>query len=180
MLMLSTAGGVALYRINVLNSHSAKNDPDKFLRMQAALLLEKAQRGDSTSQVALAEMLLTGRGVARDERAAAHWNAEAAKQGEPVAQFRLARALVNGEGVSQDPAQAEALMRKAAEQGVPDAQLNYGVFLFLGLGGRRDPVAGYRWIERAAISGSQSASAVRDQARTQMTEDQIKAAETSS
>ena len=180
MLILAAAGGVALYRINVMNSRSARNDPGKFLRIKATLLERRAQSGDVSSQVELAGMLSDGLGVPRDESAAAHWNTEAARQGEPRAQFRLGRAYINGAGVQQDAAQGGDWVRKAAEQGVADAQLDYGLFLFFGLGGEADPVAGYRWIERAADSGSRSALSVLEKARGQMSAEQIKAAETSS
>lgn len=178
MLMLATAGVVALYRMNVQNSKSARNDPGKFARMHATLLREKAADGDTASQLALAEHLLNGRWGTRDESGAARWNKAAAEGGDATAQFRIARALASGEGIALDAAQAMDWMKKAAEQGLPDAQMNYGVYLFMGLGGERSLVDGYRWIARAAESGSTSALVVRDQARREMTPEQLKAAET--
>jgi TPR repeat protein len=64
-------------------------DPDP---ASAVPWFEKAaDQGMVEAQVALADMLLAGRGTARDEQAARHWYEQAARQGNETAARRLER-----------------------------------------------------------------------------------------
>ena len=89
------------------------------------LALPRAKEGDPAAQTLVAEIYARGLGIARDEKEAAHWYAEAAGNGVPEAQFQYALMLLDGRFVEADADQAYKLMEKAADAGNPMAQFNY-------------------------------------------------------
>jgi uncharacterized protein len=68
----------------------------------ARLFLALAERGHVRAQSYLAFMYSTGRGVPKNEIAAAWWAQQAAEQGEPSAQYLLGLMYDKGQGVRQD------------------------------------------------------------------------------
>ena len=67
-------------------------------------------------------MYSEGRGVTKDDKAAAEWFRKGAEHGNPLAESNLAWCYENGRGVPKDLATAIAWYKKAAEQGFEPAK----------------------------------------------------------
>jgi len=120
-------------------------------------LLAKANGGDVTAQVQVADAYAAGNGTAREPRQlaadykqAAAWYRKAADQGNVNAQVHLADLYRDGRGVARDMAQAVAWYRKAAETGDAGAQGTLGLLYSVGMGMERDDVEAYYWLSLAA------------------------------
>lgn len=113
--------------------------------------------GMPAAQLRLGRMLLEGRGVARDERAAFACFLCAAQSGDAEARNMLGRAYENGWGVARDVAAAARQYALAAEAGDAWAQYNLGHLLLDGNGVARDADAAVRWYMRAATGGHERA-----------------------
>ena len=61
-----------------------------------------AEQGDADAQFNLGVMYANGRGVSRDDKAAAEWSRRAAEQGLPAAKAKLGGMYAIGRGVPQD------------------------------------------------------------------------------
>ena len=81
----------------------------------------RAEANNEHAQFNLGGLFEQGRGVAKDEAAAAAWYRKAAVQGHASAQHNLGLMLGQGRGVANDEAGAMAWIRKAAGQGQPKA-----------------------------------------------------------
>lgn len=113
-------------------------------------LKAKAAAGDASAQVKLGEALHEGRGIARDEAAAAEWFRKAADQGSPQGLAALATLYVSGRGVAADPAKAAELMRQAAEKGSVPASYSLGIMYLRGQGVTADRAQALSWLRKAA------------------------------
>jgi TPR repeat protein len=98
-------------------------------------------------------MLANGRGLPRDDAAAAEWFRKAADQGFPQAQFNLASFYASGRGVQRDDAVAAGWFERAAMQDLAPAQHNLGLMYEYGRGVPRDPAKALAWYEKAAAQG---------------------------
>ena len=87
-----------------------------------AQLQKRAEQGDLSCQLELAERYYLGDGFPRDSAKSAHWFQKAADQGSAKAQCNLGVLYKAGEGVPQNQAKAVDLMRQAAQQGHAQAQ----------------------------------------------------------
>jgi TPR repeat protein len=76
-----------------------------------------AAKGDPLAQVALADLYMTGQGVARDPAKARDLYRQAARQGNRVAQLNLGDIHARGHGVPADPVRAYAWFSLAAQAG---------------------------------------------------------------
>ncbi len=112
-----------------------------------------AERGEADAQYHLANALLLGAGVPRDDGMAARWYRSAADQGHPGALYYLAALTETGRGVDRDTTQAFALYRQAAEAGDLRAPECMGLY-YAGLAGKGpvDPVEAAMWFEIATQS----------------------------
>ncbi|MBF0183751.1 MAG: SEL1-like repeat protein [Magnetococcales bacterium] len=126
---------------------------------ELALLMERADTGEVTSQWQLGMRYLEGRGVKQDYQKAEEWLRRAAEQGLARAQYRLGRMYDRGEGVAVDAAGAAAWYRKAAEQNFVPAQNNLGNLYRDGKGVEQDHAAAVSWYRKAAEAGDASAQA---------------------
>lgn len=68
-----------------------------------------AEAGHPSLQIRFADVLLRGRGIEKDERAAAHWLSAAAAQGDRHAYLPLAKLYASESGIDPDPIEAYAL-----------------------------------------------------------------------
>ena len=116
-------------------------------------LRSAAVAGDMSAQYEIAVRFGEGRGVARDERQAAHWLDLAAKQGLAPAQFRLGGYYEKGIGVKKDLAAARELYLAAATKGNAKAMHNIAVLYADGVNGRSDYRAAALWFRKAADRG---------------------------
>jgi TPR repeat protein len=113
-------------------------------------LLPLAEAGDADAQVYLGLMHATGRGVDKDQQAAARWYRLAADQGQADGQFNLGLMYAKGQGVPLNYAAAVHLYKQAAEQGHAGARLNLGVCYSRGYGVLRDEQLAADWFRQAA------------------------------
>ena len=116
-----------------------------------------AHAGSALAQCNLGLLLMTGRGVTRDEVAAASYFYQAATKGDALAQFNLGYLYMTGKGVNADDSEAVVWYRKAADQGFAAAQRNLGGMYSLGRGVKRDDKAALQWYTRAAMQGDAGA-----------------------
>jgi len=85
------------------------------MKLEFAICLEKAQKGDSEAQRELGCLYRMGLGVNKDEAQAATWYQKAAEAGNTKAQFYLGRLYEEGLGIAKDEARAMQWYLKAAQ-----------------------------------------------------------------
>jgi localization factor PodJL len=112
-----------------------------------------AMAGDAAAQFEVAVRFAEGRGVARNDRQAAHWLELAAKQGLAPAEFRLGGYYEKGIGVKKDLAAARDLYLAAAAKGNGKAMHNVAVLYADGVNGRSDYHSAALWFRKAADRG---------------------------
>ncbi|WP_421524926.1 tetratricopeptide repeat protein [Pseudomonas yamanorum] len=116
-------------------------------------VMHAAQLGDADAQATLAQLLLDGRGVQKDEALALSWFRIAARQRHPMAINMIGRCLENGWGCEVDLEDSARHYRKAADLGLDWGLYNYGQLLTRGRGVERDLVAAYELFRQAAAKG---------------------------
>lgn len=121
--------------------------------LAARLVGAAARYGLVEAQVILGQMLLDGRGIARDPVGAAGWFSAAAGAGYPPAINMLGRCHECGWGMPANFEAAALLYHKAARLGLDWAQFNFANLLLRGLGVARDRGAALVWLHRAARQG---------------------------
>ena len=136
-------------------------------------LMERAQKGDASSQNSLGLMYDNGQGVPQDYVQSMKWFRLAADQGFANAQYNLAVMYDNGQGVPKDYVQAVKWYRLAADQGAASAQNNLGLMYAKGQGVPQDYVLAYMWINLAAAQGNADTTENRDLVAKKMTPQQI-------
>ncbi|MEQ8194324.1 MAG: tetratricopeptide repeat protein [Rhodospirillales bacterium] len=120
----------------------------------ARTLAPKAQAGDAQAQFDLAHLYETGKGVARDGKAAAAWYQRAAQQGMVRAQFALGQLYDKGEAVTADPLRAIRWYELSIRQGnLADAKFAIGLLYYRGRGVLKDFNEAVSWFRRAANQG---------------------------
>ncbi len=112
-----------------------------------------ADAGVADAQVALAEMMINGRGGPRDPIGALQLFEKAAAERHSGAMFALGAQYGGGHDMPINRANAERCFRAAAELGHGPAQLMLGRYLATGAAGYRDPVEARHWPERAVARG---------------------------
>lgn len=116
-----------------------------------------AERGFRSAQLVLGQMLLEGRGVARDPAAAHGWFARAAAIGSLDARNMVGRCHEYGWGVPVDHAAALAQYRRAAAEGHAWARYNVGCLLLYG-DVPRDHAEAFRCFAAAAQAPDEAAA----------------------
>lgn len=79
--------------------------------------LELAEQGDPAAQIAVADLYLSGTGVAANPAEAARWYRAAALQGDPIAQLNLGDLYSLGLGLERNLVQAYLWLGLAVAQG---------------------------------------------------------------
>lgn len=115
--------------------------------------MHAAQLGDVDAQATLAQLLLDGRGVQKDEALAFSWFRIAARQRHPMATNMVGRCLENGWGCAIDLTDAAQHYRQAAELGLDWGLYNYGQLLSRGRGVEQDLATAYQLFHQAATKG---------------------------
>ncbi len=116
-------------------------------------VMHAAQLGDADAQATLAQLLLDGRGVKKDQALGLSWFRIAARQRHPMAINMIGRCLENGWGCEIDLADAAQHYRKAADLGLDWGLYNYGQLLTRGRGVAHDLAAAYELFRLAAAKG---------------------------
>ena len=127
----------------------------------SASLREATAAGQPNTQYELAMRLLEGRGLPKDQLAAARWFERAASLGLAPAQYRLGSMYEKGIGVTRDPAAAKRWYLKAAEAGNARAAHNLAV-MSAEPGEGAGTIPAVKWFRRAAELGVRDASTSRD------------------
>lgn len=129
----------------------------------ARLWQQAAARGDADAHAGLANLYLTGRGLAKDEKAALRHFSEAAAQGHAAAAEALANAWLRGQlgtDARADPAAARKAIERAAGQGhLASAEALAAAYRQGELGLQRDETQAAAWTARAESWRQQRASA---------------------
>jgi TPR repeat protein len=105
------------------------------------------------AQVALAEMMLNGRGGPVSTAPALDLFEKAAAKGHAGAMFALGALYAGGHGMPMDRQLAQQWFRAAAELGHGHAQMMLGRYLASGAAGDYDDEEARLWLERAVAQG---------------------------
>ena len=119
----------------------------------SASLRDAAAAGQPNAQYELALRLFEGRGLPKDQPAAARWFERAASLGLAPAQYRLGLMYERGIGVTRDPAAAKRWYVKAAEAGNTRAAHNLAVMSAEPGEGAPNYAEAVKWFRRAAALG---------------------------
>lgn len=121
-----------------------------------------AEAGSAAAQYNLANALLLGAGVARNEAAAATWYRAAVERGHAGAAYYLAALHETGRGVERNWATARKLFQQSAEAGdVKAAECLARYYAGVAGTGEVDPLKAATWFEIAARSRQREDSAYR-------------------
>lgn len=118
-----------------------------------AIIEPYARDGDRIAQANLATLYLSGRGTARDARAALLLFESAAAQGLPLAYGQLGAMHQRGEGAAVDPALALAWYRRGADAGDPGSLYGLALMYQNGAGVAADLAQAAKWYRMAASRG---------------------------
>jgi localization factor PodJL len=116
-------------------------------------LRDAVSANQSAAQYELAMRLFEGRGLPKDQPAAARWFERAASLGLAPAQYRLGSMYEKGIGVTSDPAAAKRWYLKAAEAGNARAAHNLAVMSADSTGGEANYLEAAKWFRKAAELG---------------------------
>jgi localization factor PodJL len=116
-------------------------------------LREATAAGQPNAQYELAMRLFEGRGLPKDQSAAARWFERAASLGLAPAQYRLGSMYEKGIGVARDPVAAKRWYLKAAEAGNARAAHNLAVMSAEPGEGAPNYAEAVKWFRRAAELG---------------------------
>ena len=116
-------------------------------------LRDAVAAGQPAAQYELAMRLFEGRGLPKDQPAAARWFERAASLGLAPAQYRLGSMYEKGIGVTRDPAAAKRWYLKAAQAGNARAAHNLAVMSAEPGGGEPNYPEAAKWFRRAAELG---------------------------
>lgn len=139
------------------------------------LLQKAAKAGNADAELTLGFFHAKGQhGLKEDTKIATDLFLRAAKHGSSDAQYNIGLAYVRGDGVTQDYKEALQWFLKAAEQNDAGAQYNAGVMYLSGEGTAKDPLLAYTWFSLASDNGFVGASDGMNDAKHEMTEEQVK------
>jgi localization factor PodJL len=116
-------------------------------------LRDAVTAGQPAAQYELATRLFEGRGLPKDQAAAARWFERAASLGLAPAQYRLGSMYEKGIGVTPDPAAAKRWYLKAAEAGNARAAHNLAVMSADSSSGEANYLEAAKWFRKAAELG---------------------------
>lgn len=112
---------------------------------ELTLTKEKAVKGDASAQLALGNLLRSGKSAPKDDIQAASWFRKAAVQGNAEAQCIYGMCLSFAIGVQRNQQEAVTWYRKAADQGNTQGQFMLGVCYLEGNGVSRNPEQAFAW-----------------------------------
>jgi uncharacterized protein len=125
--------------------------------LEAFVLMQKANAGESPAQHELGLRYLFGKGFPADTVKASYWIQKAADQHLPIAQFNLGILLMNGRGIKWNPFEAFRQFRAAAEQENPEALYVLGLMYTEELIVPRSWPKAYGCFKKASELGSEAA-----------------------
>ena len=124
----------------------ADNSDSRVVDKGAAILLSRAERGDTESKLSVALSYAQGqKGFPKDIGLSMKWFLSAANDGNAYAQNFIASAYSKGEGVGKSENLAAQWWRKAADLGYAEAMYNMATCCAQGFGVRKDYNAAVEW-----------------------------------
>jgi len=148
------------------------NDPSA-----ARWLSRAAAQGDAVAENALGALYQNGRGVSADLTKAARLYEAAAAQGNRHAMSNLAVLYAGAGGEAKDMSEAARWFERSASLGYVDAQFNLAVLYERGDGVPQNLLDAYKWYAIAARSGDAVAGTRADAIATQISSDELAAAQ---
>ncbi|KAF0177989.1 MAG: Sel1 repeat-containing protein [Limisphaerales bacterium] len=137
--------------IAALNFHALSA---RWAKRPAAEVEADAARGDAVAQFYLSQLLLTGRGVPRDDARGLILLRQSATQGNAEAMAELGRRQLFGEGLPENFDEALRLARAAASRSNGAGLHLLGQLQASGIGMAADAAAAFKLYEQAAAAGS--------------------------
>jgi uncharacterized protein len=125
--------------------------------LEAFVLMQKANAGESPAQHELGLRYLLGRGFPADTVKAAFWIQKAADQHLPLAEFNLGILFMNGMGVEWNPFEAYNYFSAAAQQENPEALYVMGLLYTENFIIQRSWPKAYQYFRKASELGSEAA-----------------------
>lgn len=145
---------------------------------QAARWLQlAAEGGEPVAQFWFGTLFERGVGVKADPATALRWYQTAAMQGNRRAIYNVAIAYAVGRGAARDMGKAADWFRRAAELGYVDAQYNLAVLYERGDGVPQSLSDAYKWYAIAAAAGDAESKSRISALATQLSPDDLSAAE---
>jgi uncharacterized protein len=126
--------------------------------LEAFVLMQKANAGESPAQHELGLRYLLGKGFQVDTEKAAIWIKKAADQQLPLAQYNMGILLTNGYGVDWNPFEAFNYFMASAEQDLPEALYVIGLQYTEKFVVPRNYPKAYRYFNRSAELGFEAAN----------------------
>ena len=117
----------------------------------------RAEAGDVSAVMLLADAFDHGSGVEIDMVQAAYWYMKAAEAGNPEAQSIIGTKMRLGEGIRKDHKEAVSWYRKSAKQGNANAMFNLGTAYYNGEGEAINDSNALAWFIAAQAFGSDKA-----------------------
>jgi len=143
----------------------------------AKWLSRAAQKGEPVAENALGTLYQEGKGVDADPVQALRWYEAAAIQGNRHAMSNLAVLYANGAAGQKNFAEAARWFERSASLGYVDAQFDLAVLFERGDGVPQSLLDAYKWYGLAARAGDPVAKARMQAIATQITPDELQAAE---
>jgi uncharacterized protein len=125
--------------------------------LEAFVLMQKANAGESPAQHELGLRYLLGRGFPADTLKAAFWIKKAADQHFAIAQFNLGILFINGRGVEWNPFEAYKYFQAASKQDNPEAHYVMGLLYTENFIVPRNWPKAYQYFKKALELGSEDA-----------------------
>lgn len=145
--------------------------------LAARWLGRAADQGDAVAQNALGALYQNGRGVSTDLAKATHLYESAAAQGNRHAMSNLAVLYAGASDKMKDFSEAARWFQRSASLGYVDAQFNLAVLYERGDGVPQSLLDAYKWYTIAAASGDAVAKTRADAIATQISPDELAAAQ---
>jgi localization factor PodJL len=136
-----------------------------------------AKQGSVVAQYVLGSLYLKGTGTAADPVLAMHWYEAAALQGNRKAMHDLAIAYAEGLGGVKSPAEAVRWFSRAASLGYVDSQFDLAVLYERGDGVPQSLLDAYKWYAIAGAQGDAESKSRLEALRTQLSADDLAAAQ---
>jgi TPR repeat protein len=145
--------------------------------LAARWIRRAAEQQQPMAEYWLAAMYEHGNGVPADSSEAVRWYEAAAAQGNRKAMHALGVAYAEGRGTSKDYSQAARWFTRAASLGLVNSQFNLAVLYERGLGVPQSLPDAYKWYAIAAAQGDQESTSRVDVLKTQLSADDLDAAQ---
>lgn len=122
---------------------------------EAKVALKLAEQGDTKAQDVIARMLMSGRGIERDEAKGIDWLAKsvASPPDRPDFQVTLGKMYRRDQHLKENYAKAMELFQQAAARGNVEAQYQIGELYDLGEGVAESHAEAMKWYRQAAENG---------------------------